>query len=111
MNPMKEIASIVGPPGSDSSMEMSRLLTESGLDDKELEATIGALNFAFRKHVQGKAESTGLAQCSFCHRSQKDVKSLVVATDAAICDQCIDIARDTLKDPANKKRTWFGRDK
>ena len=107
MNPLYELNEARRSAGEDSTKELSRLLAESGLADTELEATIGALNVAFRMALEAKGASSDLARCSFCHRSQREVKSLVVATDAAICDECIDIARATVQ-PA-KKRSWFSR--
>src|SRR5437763_6931920 len=105
MNALKALDEVRQSSGDDRVNVFGRLLTESGLSDAELEATIGALNFAFRQRLEGSSTSSELSRCSFCHRSQREVKSLVVATEAAICDQCIEIARATLQ--PEKKRAWF----
>ena len=102
MNAVKLISDERGK-SSDALLTMIR---DSGLSDQELEATISALADAFRRFLNAKAASTEKARCSFCHRSQSEVKSLVVGTQAAICDECIAIARDTIQEP---KKTSAGR--
>jgi ClpX C4-type zinc finger protein len=75
------------------------MIRDSGLSDVELEATISALTDAFRRLLNGKGTSGKKARCSFCHRSQSEVKRIVVGTQAAICDECIAIARNTIQEP------------
>jgi recombinational DNA repair protein (RecF pathway) len=108
MNMLKALDEARQSSGEDRVNAFGRLLTESGLSDAELEATIGLLTFAFRQRLEEKGAYSALSRCSFCHRSQREVKSPVVATEAAICDECIEIARGTLQraQPA-KKRSWF----
>jgi recombinational DNA repair protein (RecF pathway) len=107
MDALKALDELRQSAGDGSANAFSQVLAASGLSDTELEATIGALNFAFRKRLEAEGASADLARCSFCHRSQREVKSLVVATEAAICDECIEIARTSVQ-PA-KKRSWFSR--
>jgi hypothetical protein len=97
MNPLNALSEIRQSSDDESAYALNSLLSESGLSDVELEATIGALNFAFRKMQAAKGTLGDLARCSFCHRSQREVKSLVVATEASICDGCIEIARSTIQ--------------
>lgn len=35
-------------------------------------------------------------RCSFCGKSQRDVRKIVQATDACICDECVEICRNTI---------------
>lgn len=107
MNAINELHRLVGAADSDRKERLMKALPESGLSDAELEAVVGALVDAFREHLKTKGAETETQRCSFCHRTQREVKSLVVATNAAICDECIEIARDTLQPP--KKRSWFSR--
>ncbi len=40
-----------------------------------------------------------LLRCSFCNKSQEDVKRLITGPAAAICDECVDICEEILLDP------------
>jgi hypothetical protein len=71
-------------------------LEQTRLNNAELETVIGALRFAFsEKQRQLDVASREELRCSFCHRSQREVRTLVAATEAAICDECIAIAAET----------------
>jgi recombinational DNA repair protein (RecF pathway) len=105
MNVLKALDDLRRLTPGDKAGIFDKLLDDSGLSAEEIEATIGALNFAFRKRLEAEGISVGVARCSFCHRSQREVKTLVVATEAAICDQCVEIARTTVQ-PATKG-PWF----
>jgi len=35
-------------------------------------------------------------RCSFCGKSQGDVRKLVQATEACICDECVEICRNAI---------------
>jgi hypothetical protein len=37
-------------------------------------------------------------RCSFCHKSQRDVKKLIAGPAAFICDECIDVCNEILDD-------------
>jgi len=37
--------------------------------------------------------------CSFCKKSQSDVKRLITGPNANICDECVDLCEDILLDP------------
>jgi len=37
-------------------------------------------------------------RCSFCDKSQHDVRRMITGDRANICDECVDICVDTLKD-------------
>jgi recombinational DNA repair protein (RecF pathway) len=102
MNVLRALDDFRRTPG-DKAVIFDKLLDDSGLSTEELE--VGALNVAFRKRLEAEGISVGVARCSFCHRSQREVKTLVVATEAAICDQCVEIARTTVQ-PATKG-PWF----
>jgi len=105
MDPLKTLDEVRKSSGDDNEAAFDQLLAASGLSDAELEATIGAMNFAFKRRLGAAASAD--ARCSFCHRSQREVKSLVVATEAAICDACIEIARATVQ--PSGKRSWLKR--
>ena len=37
--------------------------------------------------------------CSFCHKSQNQVKRIITGPSVAICDECVDVCDDILLDP------------
>ena len=39
-----------------------------------------------------------LLKCSFCGKSQKQVKKLIVGPGVYICDECIDLCNDTIEE-------------
>ena len=41
-------------------------------------------------------ESSELFKCSFCGKSQKQVKKLIAGPGVYICDECIDLCNDCL---------------
>ena len=42
-----------------------------------------------------KPESEGL-KCSFCNKSQRDVRKLIAGPTVYICDECVDICLDII---------------
>jgi ATP-dependent Clp protease ATP-binding subunit ClpX len=40
--------------------------------------------------------------CSFCRKSQKDVKTLIAGTGVFICDECIEMCNDIIRDKMKK---------
>ncbi|PYQ33079.1 MAG: hypothetical protein DMF57_10610 [Acidobacteria bacterium] len=38
----------------------------------------------------------GAVFCSFCHKSQRDVKTIVQGPTACICDECVAICEETI---------------
>ena len=41
-------------------------------------------------------------RCSFCNKSQRDVRALIAGPSVQICDECVDICRDTLAEHQDK---------
>jgi ATP-dependent Clp protease ATP-binding subunit ClpX len=46
--------------------------------------------------------------CSFCSKSQHDVRTLIVGPNVFICDGCVEICRGILRDQS-KPRRWLGK--
>ena len=42
-----------------------------------------------------KGEGEGL-KCSFCNKSQRDVRKLIAGPTVYICDECVDICLDII---------------
>ena len=57
---------------------------------KELDGYVGPGKR--RRRNRGKADPA----CSFCGKSQKQVKKLVGGTGVYICDECIDLCNEVL---------------
>ena len=45
-------------------------------------------------------ESQKPRRCSFCLKADRSVKRLVVSRHAAICDECVEISRETIMESA-----------
>src|SRR5213592_4712275 len=45
-----------------------------------------------------KGNSGDVLRCSFCNKSQRDVKKLVAGPKVYICDECVDICLDILSE-------------
>ncbi len=54
------------------------------------------------------ARSDGLLHCSFCGKSQKEVRKLIAGPDVFICDECVDLCNEIIEeeaqDEARKRR-------
>ena len=42
-------------------------------------------------------ESSDLVKCSFCGKTQKQVKKLIAGPGVYICNQCIDLCNDVIR--------------
>ncbi|MGH9056902.1 MAG: ClpX C4-type zinc finger protein, partial [Acidimicrobiales bacterium] len=43
-------------------------------------------------------ESSDLVKCSFCGKTQKQVKKLIAGPGVYICDECIDLCNDIIEE-------------
>jgi hypothetical protein len=105
MNTINELNALVDGHDENRIEMLLAAIRDSGLSDVQLEATFAAVNVAFGQYLAAKAAPQEGRRCSFCHRSQRQVKSLVAATTAAICDHCIEIARDTISPSVPNKHS------
>ena len=48
-------------------------------------------------------ESSDLLKCSFCGKTQKQVKKLIAGPGVYICDECIDLCNEIIIDELIKK--------
>lgn len=56
-------------------------------------------------------ESFGNLVCSFCGKSQREVKKLIAGPTVHICDECIELCNDIIKEEANKEEIRGGNTK
>ena len=48
--------------------------------------------------MPGKSETSGSLVCSFCGKSQKEVKKLIAGPTVYICDECISLCNDIIRE-------------
>ncbi|MGZ3706687.1 MAG: ClpX C4-type zinc finger protein, partial [Bdellovibrionota bacterium] len=46
--------------------------------------------------------NTGTLYCSFCGKSQREVKKLIAGPSVYICDECIDLCNDIIHEDSSK---------
>ena len=45
-----------------------------------------------------KKDSEDILRCSFCNKSQNDVKKLIAGPTVFICDECVDVCKEIITD-------------
>lgn len=58
-----------------------------------------------------KGSSEKLLYCSFCGKSQHEVKKLIAGPSVFICDECIELCNDIIRDEAAEANAGSGGDK
>ncbi|MBW2527839.1 MAG: ATP-dependent Clp protease ATP-binding subunit ClpX, partial [Deltaproteobacteria bacterium] len=53
-------------------------------------------------------DSTGNLSCSFCGKSQKEVKKLIAGPTVYICDECIGLCNDIIAEEVEKEEPAAG---
>ena len=61
----------------------------------------GVANGREARRMKKKEEGTNLA-CSFCGKSQKEVKKLIAGPTVYICDECIELCNDIIAEEASR---------
>lgn len=57
----------------------------------------------WKKHKQEATEAQKEPlRCSFCNKSQRDVKKLIAGPTVYICDECVDICLDIISEDVRK---------
>jgi hypothetical protein len=84
------LAALALDPGSHARRVLSQLGVSSAAVKKELDSYVGPGKQRRRK--RGKAELS----CSFCGKSQRQVKKLIAVAGASICDECVDLCREII---------------
>ncbi len=54
-----------------------------------------------------KANGTHNLTCSFCGKSQREVKKLIAGPTVYICDECIELCNEIIADEAEKERDFY----
>jgi len=90
------LAVLVLDPGSDARRVLSRLGVSIAAVKKGLDCYIGPGKQRRRK--RGKADPA----CSFCGKSQKQVKKLIAGSGVYICDECIDLCNEIVAEASDE---------
>jgi ATP-dependent Clp protease ATP-binding subunit ClpA len=86
------LAALALVPGSRARRVLSHLGVSIAAIKKEVDCYVGPGKQRRRK--RGKADLA----CSFCGKSQKQVKKLIAGPRVSICDECIDLCNEILAD-------------
>src|SRR5690606_16360132 len=61
---------------------------------------------------QGKSDDNGkLLYCSFCGKSQHEVRKLIAGPSVFICDECVDLCNDIISEEIQDDASGKGGDK
>ena len=55
-----------------------------------------------------KGNSGDVLRCSFCNKSQRDVKKLIAGPTVYICDECIGLCNDIIAEEIEKEEQNYG---
>lgn len=62
--------------------------------------------------TKGKGEDNGkLLYCSFCGKSQHEVRKLIAGPSVFICDECVDLCNDIIREEVQEAESKGGSDK
>ena len=104
MNPIRDLADLVEQQSdaSTAAAVLADYIARSDLQRTQLEKTLDAFRRALREHLQAQRDTPDLISCSFCHKSEDEVAAIVVASSAAICDECTKLSGDVIAGRAKK---------
>ena len=54
--------------------------------------------FGKKKEPAGPSSTAPILHCSFCNKSQRDVRKLIAGPNVYICDECVDICLDIVSE-------------
>ena len=57
------------------------------------------------KEVHDKKDKSSTSYCSFCGKSQHEVLKLIAGPTVFICDECVDLCVDIIKEERKMKKT------
>lgn len=107
------IDDLVGLADSSSSQkELQDLVTRevkaSGAGDREIALAFSTLVTGLQQHLKSAPGSDGFVVCSFCHKSQREVKTMIQGPTASICNECVAICEETISSKQGLLQRLFG---
>ena len=79
---------------------MKKFVTDK--DEEDLEIPSFLRN---QKEDRDKKKNRPTAYCSFCGKSQHKVRNLIAGPTVFICDECVDLCVDIIKEERKMKKT------
>ncbi len=88
---------------------VARMVKETGANDRDIALAFSTLVTALQEHLNRPHETGQVVACSFCRKSQHEVKTIVQGPSAAICNECVAICADTVSSRPGLLRRIFKR--
>jgi hypothetical protein len=79
------------------------LLKQTGDAPEDAHYFVETLNAAAQQNGAELLQSNELPRCSFCLKTSAQVRKMVSAPNANICDECSEIVRNTLAEKREKR--------
>lgn len=74
-----------------------RLLREAGVSPEDVHYFVETLNAAGAAVAKGLLNDPAQPRCSFCLKTNADVRAMITSPNANICDECSEVVRSTLE--------------
>ena len=71
-------------------------LQTSQYTPSDLQDAVAAMRAALAVQFRARTDEDPTYRCSFCSKSRKDVRTLMVSGESTICDECADMALETI---------------
>jgi len=84
---------------------MKKFLTDKDEEDLEIPSFLRNQKEGLRnqKEDYDKKDKSSVCYCSFCGNSQHKVKKLIAGPTVFICDECVDLCVDIIKEEKKMK--------
>ena len=86
---------------------MGKLVKDKDEEDLEIPSFLRNQKEGLRNQEEGhdKKEKSSTSYCSFCGKSQHEVLKLIAGPKVCICDECIDLSVEIIKEEKEMKKT------
>ena len=77
---------------------MKKFVTDKDEEDLEIPSFLQNPEEVHDKEVHDKKDKSSAYYCSFCGKSQHEVKKLIAGPTVFICDGCVDLCVEIIKE-------------
>jgi len=86
---------------------MKKFVTDKDEEDLEIPSFLRNQKEGLRNQEEDhdKKEKSSTSYCSFCGKSQHEVLKLIAGPKVCICDECIDLSVEIIKEEKEMKKT------
>ena len=86
---------------------MGKLVKDKDEEDLEIPSFLRNQKEGLRNQEEDhdKKEKSSTSYCSFCGKSQHEVLKLIAGPKVCICDECIDLSVEIIKEEKEMKKT------